>query len=61
MAKVHNSDCTMKPKTPNNMKTDGRVGNVAYIDVGGGSTEVSLIHDGALAESVSTTWARSAC
>lgn len=34
-------------------KTDGRVGNVAYIDVGGGSTEVSLIHDGVLAESVS--------
>ncbi len=28
-------------------------GNIAYIDVGGGSTEVSLIHDGQLAESYS--------
>ncbi len=34
-------------------KTDSHVGNFAYIDVGGGSTEVSLIHDGVLAESVS--------
>lgn len=34
-------------------KTDSRVGNVAYIDVGGGSTEVSLIHDGERVESVS--------
>ena len=37
-------------------KTDSNMGNfayidVAYIDVGGGSTEVSLIHDGQLAES----------
>lgn len=34
-------------------KTCGATGNFAYIDVGGGSTEVSLIHDGALADSVS--------
>ena len=34
-------------------KTGGTTGNFAYIDVGGGSTEVSLIHDGELAESVS--------
>lgn len=32
-------------------KTDSDTGNFAYIDVGGGSTEVSLIHDGQLAES----------
>ena len=32
-------------------KTDSNMGNFAYIDVGGGSTEVSLIHDGQLAES----------
>jgi len=39
----------------NNMveKTDSHEGNFAYIDVGGGSTEVSLIHDGELAESYS--------
>ena len=34
-------------------KTDSHEGNFAYIDVGGGSTEVSLIHDGTLAESYS--------
>ena len=34
-------------------KTDSNEGNFAYIDVGGGSTEVSLIHDGKLAESFS--------
>ena len=34
-------------------KTDSNEGNFAYIDVGGGSTEVSLIHDGTLAESFS--------
>lgn len=34
-------------------KTDSQVGNVAYIDVGGGSTEVTLIHDGERVESVS--------
>ena len=34
-------------------KTDSNEGNFAYIDVGGGSTEVSLIHDGNLAESMS--------
>ena len=34
-------------------KTDSNEGNFAYIDVGGGSTEVSLIHDGELAESYS--------
>ncbi len=39
----------------NNMveKTDSNEGNFAYIDVGGGSTEVSIIHDGELAESYS--------
>ena len=31
--------------------TDSGVGNYAYVDVGGGSTEISLLHDGALAES----------
>lgn len=31
--------------------TDSRVGNFAYVDVGGGSTEISLLHDGVLAES----------
>ena len=34
-------------------KTDSHEGNFAYIDVGGGSTEVSLIHDGELADSFS--------
>ncbi len=34
-------------------KTDSNEGNFAYIDVGGGSTEVSIIHDGELAESYS--------
>lgn len=34
-------------------KTGSKCGNFAYIDVGGGSTEVSLIHDGTLAESFS--------
>ena len=34
-------------------KTDSNEGNFAYIDVGGGSTEVSLIHDGVLADSFS--------
>ena len=34
-------------------KTDSNEGNFAYIDVGGGSTEVSLIHDGTLADSYS--------
>ncbi len=32
-------------------ETGSSEGNVAYIDVGGGSTEVSLIHDGQLVES----------
>lgn len=32
-------------------KTDSAQGNVAYVDVGGGSTEISLLHDGALVES----------
>lgn len=31
--------------------TDSGVGNYAYVDVGGGSTEISLLHDGVLAES----------
>lgn len=31
--------------------TDSAVGNFAYVDVGGGSTEISLLHDGVLAES----------
>ena len=31
--------------------TESGVGNFAYVDVGGGSTEISLLHDGALAES----------
>ena len=34
-------------------KTDSNEGYFAYIDVGGGSTEVSIIHDGTLAESFS--------
>lgn len=34
-------------------KTDSNEGNFAYIDVGGGSTEISIIHDGELAESFS--------
>ena len=34
-------------------KTDSNEGSFAYIDVGGGSTEVSIIHDGVLAESFS--------
>ena len=34
-------------------KTGSNKANFAYIDVGGGSTEVSLIHDGELAESYS--------
>ncbi len=32
-------------------ETDSSKGNIAYIDVGGGSTEVSLINDGQLVES----------
>lgn len=32
-------------------KTDSNEGTFAYIDVGGGSTEVSIIHDGELADS----------
>jgi len=32
-------------------KTDSNEGNFVYVDVGGGSTEISLIHDGTLAES----------
>lgn len=31
--------------------TDSGVGNYAYVDVGGGSTEISLLHDGQLAQS----------
>ncbi|MGI6242448.1 MAG: Ppx/GppA family phosphatase [Prevotella sp.] len=31
--------------------TDSDNGNFAYVDVGGGSTEISLIHEGALTES----------
>lgn len=31
--------------------TESGVGNYAYVDVGGGSTEISLLHDGMLAES----------
>lgn len=31
--------------------TNSGVGNYAYVDVGGGSTEISLLHDGVLAES----------
>lgn len=31
--------------------TAGETGNFAYVDVGGGSTEISLLHDGVLAES----------
>lgn len=34
-------------------KTDSNEGSFAYIDVGGGSTEVSIIYDGVLAESYS--------
>lgn len=30
--------------------TESGVGNFAYVDVGGGSTEISLLHDGVLAE-----------
>lgn len=30
--------------------TNSGVGNYAYVDVGGGSTEISLLHDGVLAE-----------
>lgn len=33
--------------------TDSGVGNFAYVDVGGGSTEISLLHDGVLVESYS--------
>lgn len=33
--------------------TNSSVGNYAYVDVGGGSTEISLLHDGILAESQS--------
>lgn len=33
--------------------TNSREGNYAYVDVGGGSTEISLLHDGILAESQS--------
>ena len=33
--------------------TEGGVGNFAYVDVGGGSTEVSLLHNGILAHSKS--------
>lgn len=32
-------------------KTDSNEGNFAYVDVGGGSTEISIIHDGVLADS----------
>ena len=31
--------------------TESGIGNFAYVDVGGGSTEISLLHDGVLAES----------
>ena len=33
--------------------TESGVGNFAYVDVGGGSTEISLLHDGVLTESYS--------
>lgn len=33
--------------------TNSSVGNYAYVDVGGGSTEITLLHDGILAESQS--------
>ncbi len=57
-APVPRRPCVM-PKTDealllvNNLveKTDSNEGNFAYVDVGGGSTEISLIHDGTLAES----------
>lgn len=32
-------------------QTNSTKGNFAYVDVGGGSTEISLLHDGVLAES----------
>lgn len=32
-------------------KTGSNAGNFAYVDVGGGSTEISLLHDGVLAKS----------
>lgn len=32
-------------------QTETSVGNYAYVDVGGGSTEISLLHDGILVES----------
>lgn len=32
-------------------QTDSNSGSYAYVDVGGGSTEISLLHDGVLAES----------
>lgn len=32
-------------------QTNSQTGNYAYVDVGGGSTEISLLHDGVLAES----------
>lgn len=41
--------------------TESGVGNFAYVDVGGGSTEISLLHDGVLAESPRSISERCVC